>query len=480
MANSDCSSEAVVTNRRVPKSVCLVLFSKFLERFCATGISAILVVYLHTKLEFDQSSSTAIYHLNELFTFFCPLFGAILAESYCGLFKAIVTMCFVAFVGGLVVTLSTIGSISLIKILSTLIGLVLVYASLGSMRSNLVAFGADQYVLPGEAKGLELYFPLQMLCIKFGSLLGRIVAPILREDVKCFGDDSCYFMAFGTPTLTILLAFIIMIFGKSAFIHIHYSENMFMKMINSITYALKKSNQIEVKSHWLDYAENKYGEDHVKATKLVLENLVIFLPTAFYWAVFAQQGSRWIFQAMQMNGDIGIFTIKPDQMIALNSIFSIISLPICNFILFPIIAKLGYGCLLQRIAIGGFLCCFSFILAAIVEVNIYEEEKISILWLIPQFAVLAISENFVYISLIDFAYSKTPHGMKSVMTAIVFLLIAIGNLFITFVSSAKFFSTQFYEFLFYAGLLFVDMIIFIGLSKRYMRRKSRRMSDVEM
>jgi len=70
---------------------------------------------LHTKLEFDQSSSTAIYHLNELFTFFFPLFGAILAESYFGLFKAIVTVCFVAFVGGLVVTLSTIGSISMIK-----------------------------------------------------------------------------------------------------------------------------------------------------------------------------------------------------------------------------------------------------------------------------------------------------------------------------------------------------------------------------
>ena len=348
------------------------------------------------------------------------------------------------------------------------------------MRSNLVAFGADQYVLPREAKGLELYFPLQMLCIKFGSLLGRIVAPILREDVKCFGDDSCYFLAFGTPTLTISLAFVIMIFGKSTFIHIRYSGNMFMKMINSITYALNKSNQIEVKSHWLDYAENKYGKDHIKATKLVLENLVIFLPTAFYWAVFAQQGSRWIFQAMQMNGDVGIFTIKPDQMIALNSIFSIISLPLCNFILFPIVAKLGYGCLLNRIAIGGFLCCFSFILASVVEVNIYEVEKISILWLIPQYAVLAVSENFVYISLFDFAYSETPQGMKSVMTAIVFLLIAIGNLFITFVSSAKLFSSQFSEFLFYAGLLFVDMIIFIGLSKRYMRRKSRRVSDIEI
>lgn len=39
MANSDTSSEATVAHRTIPKSVCLVLFSKFLERFCATGIS---------------------------------------------------------------------------------------------------------------------------------------------------------------------------------------------------------------------------------------------------------------------------------------------------------------------------------------------------------------------------------------------------------------------------------------------------------
>lgn len=39
MAYSDSSSEAAVANRTVPKSVYLVLFTKFLERFCATGIS---------------------------------------------------------------------------------------------------------------------------------------------------------------------------------------------------------------------------------------------------------------------------------------------------------------------------------------------------------------------------------------------------------------------------------------------------------
>lgn len=350
------------------------------------------------------------------------------------------------------------------------------------MRSNLVAFGADQYVLPNEAKGIELYFSLQMLCIKFGSLLGRTTTPILREDVKCFGGEGCYFLGFGLPSLAILLAFFAILIGKSTFVHIPPSGNMFVKIISSIKYALTKKfskNKIVEKEHWLDYAEPKFGEEHVNATKLVLEILVIFLPTAIYWAVWAQQASKWIFQAMKMNGDIGFITIKPDQMIALNSVFSIVMLPICNFVIFPVLSKIGIKDLLYRVAIGGFLCCISFIFAAIIEVQIHQKE-ISILWLIPQYAVLALSEIFVYISIIDFAYSETPQGMKSVMTAVVFLLIALGNLFIALVSSFKIFTTQFDEFLFYAGILFADMIVFILLSKRYIRRKNRIESDIEM
>jgi hypothetical protein len=53
--------------------------------------------------------------MNELFTFLFPLFGAILAENYCGLFKIIVSMSFAAFAGGLIVTLATIGGLNWIK-----------------------------------------------------------------------------------------------------------------------------------------------------------------------------------------------------------------------------------------------------------------------------------------------------------------------------------------------------------------------------
>jgi hypothetical protein len=59
------------------------------------------------------------------------------------------------------------------------------------------------------------------------------------------------------------------------------------------------------KDHWLDYAEEKHGVKLVTETKTVMNILVLYLPLPVYWAVYMQQGSRWVLQAAKMNGDIG-------------------------------------------------------------------------------------------------------------------------------------------------------------------------------
>lgn len=73
----------------------------------------------------------------------------------------------------------------------------------------------------------------------------------------------------------------------------------------------KKTNP---KEHWLDYAESTFGRKLVLETKILLNVLVLYLPLPFFWALFDQQGSRWTFQATRMDGDVGFYVIKPDQM----------------------------------------------------------------------------------------------------------------------------------------------------------------------
>lgn len=47
-------------------------------------------MYLYSKLKFDQSTSTALFHSYDFLGYFFPIVGAIVAESYFGMFKTIV------------------------------------------------------------------------------------------------------------------------------------------------------------------------------------------------------------------------------------------------------------------------------------------------------------------------------------------------------------------------------------------------------
>lgn len=167
-----------------------------------------------------------------------------------------------------------------------------------------------------------------------------------------------------------------------------------------------------------------------------------------------------------MNRDLGFYTVTPDQMIALNPLFVIISLPICNYVLYPLLAKLRITTLLQKMTIGGMLAVVASIVAAVVE-NEIDKNFINILWLAPQYFLLALSENFLFVSHLSFAYTEAPASMKSVMTSFVFVVIAVGNLFVVFISGSKIFESQSVEFLFFAGVLFIFMLIFGWLAYRY-------------
>ena len=180
-----------------------------------------------------------------------------------------------------------------------------------------------------------------------------------------------------------------------------------------------------------------------------------------------QQGSRWVFQATRMNGDLyGWYTIKPDQMIVLNSLFSILMVPVFQRVIYPLIAKIGIKTPLQKMTCGLFLASASFGIAALIEIQI-NKNFIHILWLVPQYLVLAMAEIMLLIQNLNFAYQEAPSSMKSVMLAFAYLSQAGGNLIMIFVSGTRIFESQAYEFLFFAGIMLLDVIVFILLAIKY-------------
>jgi solute carrier family 15 (oligopeptide transporter), member 1 len=88
----------------------------------------------------------------------------------------------------------------------TYVGLVLIGLGTGGIKPCVSAFGGDQFVIPEQELQLQQFFSVFYFAVNGGSLLSTFITPILREDVQCFGLDSCYSLAFGVPAILMVVS----------------------------------------------------------------------------------------------------------------------------------------------------------------------------------------------------------------------------------------------------------------------------------
>lgn len=75
--------------------------------------TAILALYINQKLELDSNLSTALFHVNEFVLYFFSIIGAIIADSWLGLFNTISLMTLLLSVGAGIVALVSIDALML-------------------------------------------------------------------------------------------------------------------------------------------------------------------------------------------------------------------------------------------------------------------------------------------------------------------------------------------------------------------------------
>lgn len=83
------------------------------------------------------------------------------------------------------------------------------------------------------------------------------------------------------------------------------------------------------------------------------------------------QGTGWTFQASRMRGDIGFYTILPDQMQVVNPLLILAFIPLFDTCIYPLLNKCKVlRTPLQRLTMGGILAAVAFILSAMVELQL--------------------------------------------------------------------------------------------------------------
>lgn len=221
------------------------------------------------------------------------------------------------------------------------------------------------------------------------------------------------------------------------------------------------------KDHWLDYSEEKYGKVLVSETRIVLHVLVLYLPMTFFWALFYQQGSRWVLQALRMNGDIGFYTIIPDQLNVLNPLLVLLLIPVFEKIVNPFLAMIRITSDLQKTALGGVLAGVAFLVSAIVEWQLQNDKHLHMAWLLPEYTLMAMGEILITVQLTNYTYTVAPSSMKTMVQAFSNLSMGLGNLIVVIVVGSKLLESQIYEFILFAVLIFISMMIFSFVATKY-------------
>ncbi|XP_059616665.1 peptide transporter family 1-like [Phlebotomus argentipes] len=356
-----------------PKSVIFILLNELAERANFYGMKAILVLYLRNKLNYSDDDATAIYHIFVSFVYFFPVFGAIIADSWLGKYKTIFLLSIVYATGSVVISLGAIPLLHLPIKVMTFVGMLLIAIGTGGIKPCVASFGGDQFKLPEQAAILASFFSLFYFAINAGSFFSTLVTPILREDVKCFGEFHCYSLAFGVPAILMIISIVIFVAGKPLYKITKPTGNMVVlvsKCIGNAIVTRWREGKNNARSSWLEYAEPKYGRILVRDVKVLLKILILYLPLPFFWALFDQQSSRWTFQATRMDGKVGGTTIKPDQMQVINPLLILAFIPLFDVAIYPMLAKIGIRRPLQKLTLGGILAAIAFVLSGLVELRL--------------------------------------------------------------------------------------------------------------
>ncbi|CAI6368750.1 unnamed protein product [Macrosiphum euphorbiae] len=100
-------------------------------------------------------------------------------------------------------------------------------------------------------------------------------------------------------------------------------------------------------------------------------------------------------------------------------------------------------------------------------ITLEKGKYIHILWQVPQTILITVAEVMALVTLYEFAFTQAPLSMKSFLSAANLCAAAVGNSLVVIFSKIGLFENQGHEFLFYAVLMFLDMILLMAMSTRY-------------
>ncbi|KAJ2781210.1 peptide transporter ptr2 [Coemansia javaensis] len=451
---------------RVPRQAFLIIATEFCERFTYYGVSGLFQNYIQNGYKVPGSNPGALGRgkhtaagLGNFLQFWCyitPILGAVIADQYWGKYRTILVFSVVYLVGDLVLTLTSIpvsiragGAFPGLVIAIIIIGL-----ATGAVKSNVSPMVAEQYrrtrpfvrrlksgreVLVDRDATIQSIFNWFYWAINVGSL-SSIATTELEHNVD-------FWPAYLLPTLMFVVCIGVFWLGRNKYVRTPPTGSIVVKAAKCIAtgvrraYLARRGGPVLVdaqgrRESWIEYAKPStmaevpasvtWDDKFVGELRRTLRACKVFLFFPIYWLCYGQMSNNLVAQAGEMNTG----SVPNDIIQNLDPICLIIFIPIFDMGIYPALRRCGIVVgPITRIFIGFLLAAVSMAYAAIVQHLVYSAgpyydspgskfNNISAAIQIPAYIFIAWGEIFASISGLEYAYTRAPAAMKSIIMSI--------------------------------------------------------------
>jgi|TARA_B110000879_G_scaffold110153_1_gene147545 POT family proton-dependent oligopeptide transporter len=387
----------------MPTGIPYIIANEAAERFSFYGMKAILSIFMVQYLwlmgdapteQMSQIVASENYHKFNKWVYATPFLGALLADIFFGKYRIIMWLSVVYCVGhGCLAVMGISGSAGW----WLFAGLALICLGSGGIKPCVSAHVGDQFG-PNNQNLLTKVFNWFYFSINLGAFISMLATPWF---LQWYGPH----VAFGVPGILMALATFCFWLGRNKFIHIQPKPREFKREL---------------------FSKEGIG--------VILRLLPLYFFVAFFWALFDQTGSSWIFQSQDMDRHL-IIDWLPSQIQSINSVLILTLVPLFTFVIYPALGKVIKLTPLRKIGAGLFITVLSFAVIALIQVSISNGATPNIGWQFFAYLILTCAEIMVSIVCLEYSYTQAPRNLKSFIMAIFLLSVSFGNQITEFVNS---------------------------------------------
>ena len=515
-------------------SVMAILSAEFCERLGYYAIMSSLTIFLRRKLHYTTSAASIYSTIAGGIGILFSLLGGFLSDSCLGRKRTLLFGALIALVGLIVISLVTIkidsshgGNVAILGIIFW-IGWYIKTFGTGGIKATVGPFGGEQveHLVKSQMNqkqlmdpnmvelktenALESYWLYFYLIINIGALIAATVVAYICQEIS-------FSIGYSIPAVTMVLVIIVYVsrYNKYYVDTSHADENsLFIDFFKITIYGIKhrKENRNDINRHWLDNAKKEKGglwdSNIVNDVKSVYSIFPFLASNLVYWTLYANMTSIYISQGCQMNYELKHFNIPIPAMNDADTLTVITSVFLFDWFLYPYLKRKNLNfSMLKRIGAGYFVILLANITSAIIEIirkrstvldsnstcnNEINISSLSILWQIPQYALVGLSEVFTSITSLEFFAGQSPKSLKSVIYALNLCINGFGLLtssllvFIVGLWKPKWISNDLndgyleYFFILCAGIMAINLIIFMFIAKKYKYKPGTNTSTFHM